>query len=275
LRGAQAWYGIQADITTYGKIVGGGLPIGVIAGRRPYLDAFDGGTWRYGDDSVPEAGVTFFAGTFVRHPLAMAAAKAVLDHLIERGPALQEHLSARTETLVAALNELFFSEGVDLQVNRCASLWYFSHGESFKYYSLMFHFLRDQGLHIWEGRPCFMSTAHTEEDLARLMAAFRQALSAMREGGFLPEKKTTVPTQGPFHLTDAQQEIWLTSRLDEKAYPAFNESCALTFRGPLQRAAMESALQQLVQRHEALRTTVEEAGDKQLVQATARASLRV
>jgi glutamate-1-semialdehyde aminotransferase len=188
LRGAQAWYGIQADITTYGKIVGGGLPIGVIAGRRPYLDAFDGGTWRYGDDSVPEAGVTFFAGTFVRHPLAMAAAKAVLDHLIERGPALQEHLSARTETLVAALNELFFSEGVDLQVNRCASLWYFSHGESFKYYSLMFHFLRDQGLHIWEGRPCFMSTAHTEEDLARLMAAFRQALSAMR-GGRLPARE--------------------------------------------------------------------------------------
>ncbi len=92
LRGAQAWYGIQADITTYGKIVGGGLPIGVIAGRRPYLDAFDGGQWRYGDDSVPEAGVTFFAGTFVRHPLAMAAAKAVLDHLQERGPALQEQL---------------------------------------------------------------------------------------------------------------------------------------------------------------------------------------
>ena len=45
------------------------------------MDAFDGGRWEYGDDSCPEAGVTFFAGTFVRHPLALAAAEAVLDHL--------------------------------------------------------------------------------------------------------------------------------------------------------------------------------------------------
>jgi glutamate-1-semialdehyde aminotransferase len=178
--------------------VGGGLPIGVIAGRRPYLDAFDGGTWRYGDDSVPEAGVTFFAGTFVRHPLAMAAAKAVLDHLQERGPALQEQLNARTEKLVSVLNEYFTSEGVDLHVNRCASLWYFSHGENFKFYSLMFHFLRDLGIHIWEGRPCFMSTAHTDADVAadRGLQAGREA--SMREGGFLPERPVQIPASGPF-----------------------------------------------------------------------------
>ncbi len=93
----------------------------------------------------------------------------------------------------------------------------------------------------------------------------------MREGGFLPERPVQIPdVQGPFHLTDAQQEIWLTSQLDEDANPAFNESCALTFRGPLQRAALETALQQLVQRHEALRTTVEAGGERQLVHATAR-----
>jgi acyl transferase domain-containing protein len=73
--GSQAYYGIKADLATYGKIIGGGMPIGVIAGRKEYLDAFDGGTWQYGDGSIPEAGVTFFAGTFVRHPLAMAAAR--------------------------------------------------------------------------------------------------------------------------------------------------------------------------------------------------------
>jgi glutamate-1-semialdehyde aminotransferase len=76
------------------------MPIGVIAGRKEYLDAFDGGTWQYGDSSIPEAGVTFFAGTFVRHPLAMAAAQAVLKHLIERGPALQDELGARTAKFV-------------------------------------------------------------------------------------------------------------------------------------------------------------------------------
>ena len=72
--GAQAWFGVRADIATYGKVVSGGMPIGVIAGRSEYMDSFDGGGWRFGDDSQPEAGVTFFAGTFVRHPLTMAAA---------------------------------------------------------------------------------------------------------------------------------------------------------------------------------------------------------
>ena len=70
--------GVAAS-ATYGKILGGGLPIGAIAGKRAFMDALDGGMWQYGDASVPEVGVTYFAGTFVRHPLALAAAKAALE----------------------------------------------------------------------------------------------------------------------------------------------------------------------------------------------------
>ena len=54
---------------------GGGLPVGVIAGKREFMDALDGGAWHFGDDSYPEVGVTFFAGTFIRHPLTLAAMK--------------------------------------------------------------------------------------------------------------------------------------------------------------------------------------------------------
>ena len=77
--GAQAFFDVRADLATYGKVVGGGLPIGVVAGRREYMDALDGGGWSFGDASFPDVGVTFFAGTFVRHPLALAAAVAVLE----------------------------------------------------------------------------------------------------------------------------------------------------------------------------------------------------
>ena len=73
--GSQALFGIRADLGTYGKVIGGGFPIGVIAGKREYMDALDGGGWQYGDDSMPTVGVTYFAGTFVRHPLALAAAR--------------------------------------------------------------------------------------------------------------------------------------------------------------------------------------------------------
>ena len=62
------------------------MPFGVVAGRQRFMDAFDGGDWQFGDDSAPEAGRTFFAGTFVRHPLALAAAKASLTHLKDGRP---------------------------------------------------------------------------------------------------------------------------------------------------------------------------------------------
>ncbi len=76
------------------------MPIGILAGKAQFMDALDGGTWRYGDDLVPEAAATFVAGTFVRHPLALAAAKAVLLHLQAEGPALQERLAGRMGGLV-------------------------------------------------------------------------------------------------------------------------------------------------------------------------------
>ncbi|MET1161903.1 MAG: amino acid adenylation domain-containing protein, partial [Pseudoxanthomonas sp.] len=85
-RGIQGLFGIEADLACYGKVVGGGFPIGVIAGKRPFMDALDGGHWEYGDDSAPTVGVTYFAGTFVRHPLALAAAKASLQRLRDAGP---------------------------------------------------------------------------------------------------------------------------------------------------------------------------------------------
>ena len=58
--GAQEYFGVRADMCTYGKVIGGGHPIGVLSGKAQYLDALDGGAWQYGDDSGPEVGVTFF-----------------------------------------------------------------------------------------------------------------------------------------------------------------------------------------------------------------------
>ena len=78
--GAQAWFGVQADLATYGKALGGGMPIGAVAGKARFMDALDGGEWNFGDDSIRSRSDLLW-GTFVRHPLAMAAASAVLRHL--------------------------------------------------------------------------------------------------------------------------------------------------------------------------------------------------
>jgi glutamate-1-semialdehyde aminotransferase len=84
--GAQAHFGVRADIATYGKVVGGGMPIGVVAGMAKFMDTLDGGPWQYGDDSYPEVATTYYAGTFCKHPLSMAAALALLQELERQGP---------------------------------------------------------------------------------------------------------------------------------------------------------------------------------------------
>ena len=184
--GAQAVFGVRADIATYGKVVGGGLPIGVVAGSAQFLDALDGGGWRFGDDSAPQAGVTFFAGTFVRHPLALAAARAVLKRLESEGPALQRELNQRTTRLVESLRRTAADTGAPLQVEHFSSWFCLRLPAELPLASLFFPALRLRGIHAWEGRPCFLTTAHGDDELRQITDAVRDVLLEMQRCGFLP-----------------------------------------------------------------------------------------
>ncbi|WP_439489747.1 aminotransferase class III-fold pyridoxal phosphate-dependent enzyme [Algoriphagus sp.] len=179
--GVQEGFGIQADLATYGKVVGGGMPIGVIGGKSHWMDALDGGFWQYGDDSVPPSGVTYFAGTFVRHPLALAAAKATLNKLLIQGPAFQERLSTLTSDLVLGLNEVFERFNAPYYAVNYRSLWKIKTKEEFPYWELLFTLLRNEGIHIWENFPCFVTDAHTQENIAFTIAKVEKVLTLLIE----------------------------------------------------------------------------------------------
>lgn len=178
-RGIQGIIGIQSDLATYGKVIGGGIPIGVIAGKKVYMDALDGGFWQYGDDSIPEAGVTYFAGTFVRHPLALAAAKASLEYMKTKGPALQQGLNEKTEKLATLLNNLFDENGLPLHIVHFGSLWKVKFKEEVPYGELLFTLMRYKGVHVWDLFPCFMTDAFTEEDIQTVFDKFRESIQEM------------------------------------------------------------------------------------------------
>lgn len=186
LGGTQSLFGIQADIATYGKVVGGGFPIGVIAGKREYMDALDGGQWQFGDDSVPSVGVTYFAGTFVRHPLALAAAKAVLEHLKQEGPVLQQRLNARTAALADELNGYFAEVGAPIAIKQFASLWRTQFLEDHPLQDLLFAMMRSRGVHILDNFPCFFTTAHSEADFQTIARVYKESVAELQEAGFLP-----------------------------------------------------------------------------------------
>jgi non-ribosomal peptide synthetase component F len=259
--GAQAHFGIKADLATYGKVMGGGMPIGAIAGKAEYMDAFDGGAWNYGDASYPTAGVTFFAGTFVRHPLALAAARAVLERLDQAGTALQSDLAERNARMIAAISTTL--EGTPFQVPHFSSLFYVR-AQDFKFSGLLYALLRHRGIHIWEGRPCFISTAHSDADIGRIIEGFRESVEELRRGDFFSaHSRISVAQPGLTPLTEAQREVWLAAHLGPAATAAFNETCTLELFGALDETALNRAIQIVVQRHDALRATFAADGSGQ------------
>jgi len=187
-RGAQEVLGIDADLASYGKVVGGGFPIGVIAGKREYMDALDGGQWKFGDDSIPTVGVTYFAGTFVRHPLALAAARAVLTHIKREGPAMQDKLNARTAKMADEMNAYCADVGAPVAIKHFSSVWKLNFTEDHPLQDLLFAMMRSRGIHILDNFPCFFTTAHSETDFVAITKAFKESIAEMQEAEFLPRR---------------------------------------------------------------------------------------
>ncbi len=270
--GCQALFGIRADLATYGKVVAGGMPIGILAGKAEFMDALDGGPWQFGDDSYPEVGVTFFAGTFVRHPLTLAAVKAVLQHFQEQGPALQERLTQRTTEMVRRINTFFELNSVPTRIESFGSIFYFGFPTEERYASLFYYYLRANGIHVLEGFPCFLTTAHSDTDVEQIVSAFQNSVQSMQQGGFFPEPagapkaeraeaEPEPAREAP--VTEPQLEVWLSDQLGEEASCSYNESFTLHMRGNVDDAALREALQQLVARHDALRSSFSPEGDRQ------------
>ena len=273
LGGAQEYFGIRADMATYGKVLGGGYPIGIISGKREYLDALDGGAWQYGDDSAPEVGVTFFAGTFVRHPLALAAAKAVLLHLKSEGPSLQINLARRVADTARQIDEIFQQAGLPVHVQAAGTWFYFLMPSDARFGSLLYYLLREKGIHIQEGFPCFITTAHSDDDLKRIIAAFRETIHEMQACDLLPSSTiapaltAAAPTAvqavpvpvavDRVPLTESQREILLAAHLNPEANCAFNESVALKLHGSANENDLRRALELAIDRHDALRSVID------------------
>jgi amino acid adenylation domain-containing protein len=255
--GAQEFYGVRADIATYGKIIGGGLPFAAIAGHPAWMDALDGGHWKFGDDSYPEAGVTYFAGTFVRHPLALAAAKAALQHVKNAGPELQRTVNARTKNLVDRLNAFFVSRNAPLRAVTFASLWRILVDADQPMAEIFYYALRQRGLHVYAQFNCFLTTAHGDAEAATIADRIENAVGELLDAGILAPRASDMPLEiatnanAAVNITDAQLEKWLACQFGDAANTAFNESLLLTLDGALDKSALQRAIEQVTARHEA------------------------
>ena len=177
--GAQALFGVRPDLTCLGKVVGGGLPLGVFGGQGDIMSA------------VAPEGPVYQAGTLSGNPLAMAAGLAVLRKLDQ---AAYDRLDALGQRLEAGIKEALATTSVPAQFHRVGSVFtLFFCPESVTdftsakradvgRYARFFHAMLDRGIYLPPAQleAGFVSLAHTEDDIDAFVAASREALVASR-----------------------------------------------------------------------------------------------
>jgi glutamate-1-semialdehyde 2,1-aminomutase len=176
--GAQAYFGVRADLVTYGKTLGGGLPIGVVCGRHDLMK-------RFRDDRP--ADICFARGTFNSHPYVMAAMNEFLHYLkTPEADATYRDLDAIWNARAGELNARLAAAGVPVEVANLSSIWTVCYNEPSRYNWMLQYYLRVEGLALsWigTGRLIF-SLNYTDADFAAVADRFVAAAKAMQQDGW-------------------------------------------------------------------------------------------
>jgi glutamate-1-semialdehyde 2,1-aminomutase len=177
--GAQEIYGVRPDLTTFGKVIGGGLPVGAYGGRREIMEL------------IAPAGPVYQAGTLSGNPLAMTAGAETL-RIIDEDPDFYAKLEAAGARIEEGIREIMNRTSRDLTFNRVGSMFtlFFTTESVTDFtsakasdtaaFSLFFNSMLEQGIYLPPSQfeACFLSSAHTEQEIADTLKAVGIALDA-------------------------------------------------------------------------------------------------
>ena len=180
LAGAQSYYGVTPDLTTLGKVIGGGMPVGAVGGKKAIMEY------------LAPTGPVYQAGTLSGNPIAMTAGLACLNEL--KKPGNEQQLVIKTEKLCLGLKSLAEKHHVPFVVNYVGGMFgiFFTEQQEITSYAevmkcdtekfkIFFHKMLEQGVYLAPSafEAGFMSLAHTDEDIERTLSAADIAFSAI------------------------------------------------------------------------------------------------
>ncbi len=176
--GAQEYFGVRADLVTYGKTLGGGLPVGVLCGRRELMK-------RYREERP--ADICFARGTFNAHPYVMAAMYEFLQRMeTPEVQALYDGLDSVWNARATSLNQRLSDAGVPVQVANLSSIWTVCYTQASRYNWMFQYYLRAEGLALsWVGTGrLIFSLNYSDADFEEVATRFLASSLAMKADGW-------------------------------------------------------------------------------------------
>ncbi|CAN5247777.1 glutamate-1-semialdehyde 2,1-aminomutase [soil metagenome] len=182
LGGAQQYFGIKPDLTTLGKVLGGGMPVGAFGGKKKYMER------------LAPLGDVYQAGTLSGNPVAMAAGLAALNEISV--PGFYAALDATTQKLTQGIAELATSHTIPLLINQIGSMFsvFFTNAEAVRCYDdvaqcninrfkFLFHHMLAEGIYLAPSafETSFVSAMHTPQDIDNTLAAFDKGFAKLRK----------------------------------------------------------------------------------------------
>jgi glutamate-1-semialdehyde 2,1-aminomutase len=209
--GAQDYFGVKADLVTYGKTLGGGLPIGVLCGRHALMK-------RFRDDRPGD--ICFARGTFNSHPYVMAAMHEFLQRLaMPEVGALYRDLDEVWNGRAQHLNQRLRHEGLPVEVANLSSIWTVCYTQPSRYNWMLQYYLRAEGLALsWVGTGrLIFSLNYTQADFEAVADRFVAAAKAMQQDGWWwSDGKTTNKAIKQRILREIIAHRWSLARGREK-----------------------------------------------------------
>ncbi len=179
--GAQELFGVKADLTTLGKIIGGGFPVGAYGGKKEIMEL------------VAPSGPVYQAGTLSGNPIAMTAGYATLKILYENRRKIYKQLEEKAKTLTENFKVIAQKNNVKIQINQIASMMtiFFAEGEVNDYetalksdtnkFARFFNLMLENGIYLPPSQfeAMFLSTAHSDDDVERTIIAFEKSIKKL------------------------------------------------------------------------------------------------
>jgi glutamate-1-semialdehyde 2,1-aminomutase len=179
--GAQEFFGVKADLTTLGKIIGGGFPVGAYGGKKEIMEL------------IAPSGPVYQAGTLSGNPVAMTAGYTTLKILYENRKRIYKQLEEKAKTLAENLKAIAQKNNIKIQINQIASMMtvFFAESEVRDYdtalksdtnkFARFFNLMLENGVYLPPSQfeAMFLSTAHSDDDIEKTIIAFEKSIKKL------------------------------------------------------------------------------------------------